>query len=342
MISNSDYRNADLIIRPATTDDLPALLQLRTESIRAITSGYDSETLRRWIQFDPTDRYLETIRIGNLLVACSGNALLGCAGLYLSKSELIATFVHPDCGGMGVGRKLLAAVEDRAREFGLAQILVESALNATAFYQSCGYVLNTATESICSQRTCMAVDGMEKPLAAGFSEYQGRILNLLQSLNVPLEYGVTHMLTMQDEATDLVDIGADIFDRQQMMVPGAATAWTTMQAAAQLEHVELLPVSAFRNVDYQADLLRRKLADGQAMEDILLVSAAPGFSEHHSGRAIDIASCRENVLEESFEATRSFDWLSKNAGAFGFWLSYPRDNPHGIAYEPWHWAWLAV
>ena len=22
-------------------------------------------------------------------------------------------------------------------------------------------------------------------------------------------------------------------------------------------------------------------------------------------------------------------------------MSYPRDNPHGIVYEPWHWCWTA-
>ena len=27
------------------------------------------------------------------------------------------------------------------------------------------------------------------------------------------------------------------------------------------------------------------------------------------------------------------------AGDFGFALSYPRGNRHGIAYEPWHWCW---
>ena len=25
--------------------------------------------------------------------------------------------------------------------------------------------------------------------------------------------------------------------------------------------------------------------------------------------------------------------------AYGFVMSYPRDNPHGIVYEPWHWCW---
>ena len=26
------------------------------------------------------------------------------------------------------------------------------------------------------------------------------------------------------------------------------------------------------------------------------------------------------------------------AGDFGFSMTYPRDNPWGISYEPWHWA----
>jgi len=123
------------------------------------------------------------------------------------------------------------------------------------------------------------------------------------------------------------------------MLPGAAAAWLGMVKAASCDGVTLLAVSAFRTVDYQADLLRQKVAKGLEMEAILSVSAAPGFSEHHSGRAIDIASCRENALEESFEDTGSFAWLSRNAASHGFSMSYPRDNPHKIAFEPWHWAW---
>ena len=45
------------------------------------------------------------------------------------------------------------------------------------------------------------------------------------------------------------------------------------------------------------------------------------------------------VLEEEFERSDAFAWLTRRAGEFGFRMSYPRDNPHGVAYEPWHWAW---
>ena len=47
----------------------------------------------------------------------------------------------------------------------------------------------------------------------------------------------------------------------------------------------------------------------------------------------------EPAAEESFEKTRAFPWLRDNAGAHGFVMSYPRDNRHGIVYEPWHWCW---
>lgn len=339
MISSFNSGNQTLIIRAAKQDDLPALLQLRADSIGAITAGYDSDTLQQWLHFNPTDRYLETIRVRNLLVASNGDAILGCAGLYLPKTQLIATFVHPDCGGTGVGRRLVAAVEERARQFGLPQMLVESALNATPFYQSCGYFLNTATHTMYSQRTGLAVDALEKTLSCHFSDHQRRILGLLKDLGIPLDYGVAHMLPIQSEATELDDIGTDVFDRQQKMLPAAADAWQEMRRAALAEQVELLPVSAFRTIEYQAALVAQKISHGQAIADILRVSAAPGFSEHHSGRAIDIASTRENALEECFAATASFDWLSQNAGKYGFELSYPADNPHGIAYEPWHWAW---
>ena len=43
----------------------------------------------------------------------------------------------------------------------------------------------------------------------------------------------------------------------------------------------------------------------------------------------------KNVAE--FEALPEFQWLLRNAGKFGFVLSYPKNAGFGITYEPWHW-----
>jgi D-alanyl-D-alanine carboxypeptidase len=113
-----------------------------------------------------------------------------------------------------------------------------------------------------------------------------------------------------------------------------------MRRAARHDGVELLVVSAFRSVEYQADVIRRKLEAGRAIDDILCANAAPGYSEHHTGRALDLATSGCPPLEETFELTPAFAWLEANAARFGYRLSYPRGNPWGIVYEPWHWAWV--
>ena len=113
-----------------------------------------------------------------------------------------------------------------------------------------------------------------------------------------------------------------------------------MREVAAEDGVELQIVSAFRSIEYQLGILERKLAHGRNIEEILRVSAAPGYSEHHSGRALDITAPGFAALEEEFEKSPAFAWLKRHAWRFGFRLSYPRRNPHGIAYEPWHWCWM--
>ena len=51
---------------------------------------------------------------------------------------------------------------------------------------------------------------------------------------------------------------------------------------------------------------------------------------------IDISCPESEPLEECFENTTAFEWLTKSAHRYGFTLSYPRNNRHGIAYETWH------
>ena len=133
--------------------------------------------------------------------------------------------------------------------------------------------------------------------------------------------------------------GFDRFRRPLWLLPGAARAWLHMQADAMRNDVVLESISGWRSHDYQLGIFERKLARGLTVDDILTVNAAPGFSEHHGGRALDIGTPDEPPAEESFENTKAFAWLQENAGGHGFVLSYPRDNPHGIVYEPWHWCW---
>ena len=164
-----------------------------------------------------------------------------------------------------------------------------------------------------------------------------RLIERLQGLGLDESYGEQVGLELVPEPAALAFAGFDRYRRPLWLTASAARAWDTMRRAADADDVVLEAISGYRSHDYQLGIFERKLARGQDVQQILTVNAAPGYSEHHSGNALDIGTPGEAPAEESFERTRAFAWLDSHAGDFGFNMSYPRDNPHGIVYEPWHW-----
>ncbi|MBL8513683.1 MAG: M15 family metallopeptidase [Betaproteobacteria bacterium] len=142
-----------------------------------------------------------------------------------------------------------------------------------------------------------------------------------------------------EEARELVFVELGVEGRDHFLIRDAADAWHRMRTAARAEGVELILASSFRSIARQAELVRVRLAQGRTLEDILGSVAAPGYSEHHTGRAVDIVSADHPALEKTFETTAAFAWLNAHAAPFGFAMSYPRGNAAGYIYEPWHWYW---
>ncbi len=139
---------------------------------------------------------------------------------------------------------------------------------------------------------------------------------------------------------ELEPVGAD--DNIQLRST-AAEQFQAMVAAAQTEGINLVPISGFRSVADQKHLFFDVKAErGQVATERAEVSAPPGYSEHHTGYAIDIgdAARPETNLSSSFETTPAFEWLQANASRFSFELSFPKDNAQGISYEPWHWRFV--
>jgi len=169
------------------------------------------------------------------------------------------------------------------------------------------------------------------------SNCETRITKALLELGLPISLLTNYHLPSYEECQDLVAIGPDMFGREQQMDRTAAAQWSALRIAAKRAGVILSIVSAFRSLDHQKQIIARKLASGQSIEEILRVSALPGFSEHHTGRAVDIGTPGNPPLTEAFEKTSAFAWLNQHAHEFHFHLSYPRNNTLGVIYEPWHW-----
>ncbi len=160
-----------------------------------------------------------------------------------------------------------------------------------------------------------------------------------QDLGIQSQHLRANKLTVQEQPPldKLIVVDIDFDGRPFVLISAAANAWKKMQNQAEEEQVLLRPYSGFRSYIHQKNLIEKHLKNGIKLEDILTQIAIPGFSEHHTGRAVDVYQEGNSVLEEAFEKTESFLWLTKNAHRFAFRMSYPRDNPWGIIYEPWHW-----
>ncbi|MBI2306670.1 MAG: M15 family metallopeptidase [Rhodocyclales bacterium] len=160
----------------------------------------------------------------------------------------------------------------------------------------------------------------------------------LTALGISSEMITARGLSECEEATalEVAEVGAD--GRDHLLDPLAAEAWRSLRAAALADGIDLFIVSAFRSIARQAEIVRRKIEAGAAVESILAVCAPPGFSEHHTGRAIDLSTSGSRALEVEFDQTPAYAWLTEHAAEFGYHLSYPIGNHLGYQYEPWHWC----
>ncbi len=111
-----------------------------------------------------------------------------------------------------------------------------------------------------------------------------------------------------------------------------------MSKAAAGEGVSLLVSSTYRSYEYQKNLFTRNVVE-MGEKEASRVSAAPGTSQHQLGTAIDFGS-----ITDAFAETKAGRWLERNAGRFGFSLSYPKGKEEltGYVWESWHYRFIGL
>jgi D-alanyl-D-alanine carboxypeptidase len=120
-------------------------------------------------------------------------------------------------------------------------------------------------------------------------------------------------------------------------------AYNRMVKDAQRQGVRLKILWAFRSSSLQKEHFEQAQQKHGKRKAILWV-APPGYSEHHTGWALDIGDEADPQADDNplFERTAAFRWLKKNAGNYGFELSFPPNNWQGVGYEPWHWRFVGT
>ena len=120
--------------------------------------------------------------------------------------------------------------------------------------------------------------------------------------------------------------------------PEAEAAYQQMKQAAAAEGLRLIERTSYRSFMQQTIIYNNYVKEhGQEAADRF--SARPGYSEHHTGLAIDL-----NSLETAFGETPEGIWLANHCAEYGFILRYPKDSEEitGYIYEPWHVRYVGV
>lgn len=313
-------------IRPARAAELPKLAELVRGRLPDLMKP-SSATQRQNIE----QRLGSLLPDGALILAIDNRVLIGMAAIDLDHSRLLALYLDPKRARADTARQLIGEVERTSRAYGIQRMNCTVKPQAWAFMERMGYRATGLPDD-------NAPVELSKRLLDDAGEYEQKLARIHRELGIAPNYGVRHRLRVVAEAPRRVSIGLDIFNRDTELSPEAAEAWKAMQLDARRHDIDLKPVSGYRSVLYQTELVRKKLASGQPIERILAVTAAPGYSEHHSGSAIDITAPGITPLTQEFSMSRAYEWLKAQARIYGYQESYPNHNRHGIEWEPWHWA----
>jgi len=141
------------------------------------------------------------------------------------------------------------------------------------------------------------------------------------------------------------DDGAGLNPNALQLAKPAAKAIKLMATAMRAAGAGVLQLSStYRSYDTQVyvhdkDVQKFGLVVGENL------AARPGYSEHQTGLAADLAAVGQGcTIRVCFATTPAGKWLAANAWQYGFILRYPdgQTAATGYQFEPWHYRYVGT
>ncbi|WP_254446826.1 GNAT family N-acetyltransferase [Ruegeria sp. HKCCD8929] len=127
-----------LKIRQATVADVVPLSGLIRRTIRVSNSmDYDQKSIDMLCAIFEPEPVAERIENELILLCFMGTELVGTVGL--RDDYLRSMFVGPEYQGRGLGKMLVARIEEKARQKAIPELMLHSSLTAREFYLALGY-----------------------------------------------------------------------------------------------------------------------------------------------------------------------------------------------------------
>lgn len=143
-----------------------------------------------------------------------------------------------------------------------------------------------------------------------------------------------------------------IIEGTQMVDSRCAASLEDMLRGCRAAGNSPLIVSSYRDWSQQEELYQNKVSELMAQgldretaeADAKSHAAAPGYSEHQLGLAVDIVDEGYTALDEKQADTAAQQWLMENCWQYGFILRYPEGKSEitGVEYQPWHYRYVGL
>lgn len=120
-----------------------------------------------------------------------------------------------------------------------------------------------------------------------------------------------------------------------------------LREALLAEGIQIELDSCYRSVEAQQELWD-KFTEEYGEEYVKKYVAVPGYSEHHTGLAIDICLVKDGVTidenDDMIAEKEIFAIIHSKLADFGFILRYPegKEEITGYSYEPWHFRFVGT
>ena len=104
---------------------------------------------------------------------------------------------------------------------------------------------------------------------------------------------------------------------------------------------DVMITAGYRTTEEQQSIYDKKVEQLGADQK---TAALPGYSEHHTGYAVDFNIYTDGGVTKQFDGTGEYAWIPNNAYKYGFVLRYPdgKTDVTGIDNEPWHYRYVGV
>lgn len=177
-----------------------------------------------------------------------------------------------------------------------------------------------------------------------YNTTMGEVLSLKRTVEIDDEllkkYSKFYFLNENYSPTELVSLSPSFTNNKDIkLIPMAKFRLEQMIMIASTTGINIVVNSGYRSFTEQKGL-KGAYSQTYGITKANSFSADQGYSEHQLGTTVDLSDGK-NVMEASFDKTKTFLWLKDNAHLYGFIMSYPKNNKYYV-YEPWHYRFVGI